>query len=138
MQDEERTEKFNTTNGTSTTFILSRLYLVKEIQPQINKIQQQRREDIHTIKTSALYKLKWISVVHSGLSCLSSCPQRWMQRVDLSMLCLCCKTSHQAPHSFAVFSSSCSSRTQKKITGVSWPTSNDRQILWAGSAVYTT
>jgi hypothetical protein len=76
MQDKERTEKFNTTNGTSTMCILPRLYLVKEIQPQINKTQQQRREDIHTIKTSALYKFKWISVVHSSLSCLSSCPQR--------------------------------------------------------------
>jgi hypothetical protein len=76
MQDEERTENFNTTKGTSAMYILPRLYLVKEIQPQINKIQQQRREDVHTIKTSALYKLKWISAVHSGLSCLSSCPQR--------------------------------------------------------------
>lgn len=76
MQNEERTEKFSTTNGTSTMCILPRLYLVKEVQPQINKIQQQRREDIHTIKTSALYKLKCISVVHLVLSCLSSCPQR--------------------------------------------------------------
>jgi hypothetical protein len=76
MQDEERTKKCNTTNGTSAICILPRLYLAKETQPQINKIQQERREDIHTIKTSALYKLKWISVVHSGLSSLSSCPQR--------------------------------------------------------------
>jgi len=78
MQDEERTEIFNTINGTSTMCILQRLYLLKEIQPQINKIkvQQQRREDIHTIKTSPLYSLKWISVMHSGLSCLSSCSQR--------------------------------------------------------------
>ena len=44
MQDEERTEKFNTTNGTSTMCILPRLYLAKEIQPQINKIQQQREK----------------------------------------------------------------------------------------------
>ena len=125
MLDEERTEKFNTTNRISTMCILPRLYLVKEIQPQINKIQQQRREDIHTIKTSALYKLKWISVVNSGLSCLSSCTQRRMQKVDLVMLCQCCKTSHQAPHSFADFSSSCSLRT-KNISGVSWPTSKGR------------